>query len=102
MTTQQLLDAWEASIDKLAVNLQVQNVSDVNFDSVYATALQRVKKSESVTLCEKLAKGEPDVLEAKAALLEAQRLVNAGKAKIDFLEAALNSERLKERITARV
>lgn len=103
MNSDELFKTWEMSIDKLDKNMEKENIAEINYDSVFASALRRMKDNkESATLSEKLAKGEKDVLDAKLAFLECSRLVLSGRAKINFLEASIHSLRLKEKLVGKV
>jgi hypothetical protein len=102
MTSEQARAKWEHAITRYSECMADENAAKLNYDSIFAMVLRRVRETEPVTIAEKLAKGEPEVIEAGKAYMEAERKVLAGKEYLRFIEATVNDLRANMRNEANI
>jgi hypothetical protein len=68
-----------------------EDEQQINYDSILAT---EISKQEKATVAEKLAKAIPEVIEARRALNEAIRKVEAARASILFLDKIIQYKKI--------
>ena len=99
---EKIFELWENSIDKYSINLSNENNAELNYDSELAKAIIVAKNNHGSTTAEKIAKGDKNVCNAKKEMLESQRLVKAGQAKLNYLEQLYHYRKLQIRINNKI
>jgi len=94
------LEAQEASIDKLygeKGNYQQWIDASTNYDSIFAMEVIKAKSEIGMTLADKVARGAERVIEAREKMMNSERLVKAGKAKIQYLQNRYEADKARMR-----
>lgn len=92
---EKILDLWETSINLLSDRMKNYGDAEIEVDSQMAAAM---RKEERATLAKDMAKADPAVIEARRKFNECDRLIKAGRAKIEFLHAKYDYMKLTLKI----